>query len=194
MTVQKALYIFQLNSLSSTDEKSLKKRYLKLAKVMHPDVVGKSGEQAFKELGIAYAILKNALNNPLDLENVQTNTVNNAAYSKVNYVTFENLINDFKNHDAQKFNSGTWVIRFKLKFTLAGNDFELMASAHRNKKDEYSLVVHLPYEAGDNLKLDFYGFSKELTLSDIGSKIFINYDYLAKITIHIMKDSDTGGN
>lgn len=190
MTTQKALSIFQLGSISNVDDKSLKKRYLKLAKIMHPDEVGESGEQAFKDLGIAYAILKNALKNSVDAVCI----VNSTNYSKVNYIAFEDLISSFKNGDIQKFTSNTWIIRFKLKFNLSGTDFELVASVNKNKKDEYSLVVYLPYTVGDKLKLDFYGENKELILSDIGSNIFINYQYLAKITIHIMKDSDTGGN
>lgn len=191
MTFQKALSIFQLSSLESTDAKALKKRYLKLVKVMHPDVVGESGEKAFKELGIAYTILKNALNNSFE----RTITVNNTGkhYEKAEYISFEELIKCFENRDVQKFVGKTWIINFKVLFKTSVGQLELVMSAAKNKNDEYNLVVYLPFEDGEKLEVDFYGINKELTLSGIGSRIFINYNYLAKITIHVMRDSDTGG-
>lgn len=190
MTFQKALSIFQLSSLENTDAKALKKRYLKFVKVMHPDVVGDSGEKDFKELGIAYTILRNALNNPLG----RTVTVNSSKhYEKAEYISFEDLIKCFESRDVQKFINKTWIINFKILFTIDNDQFELVVSAAKNKNDEYNLMVYLPFNDGDRVKVDFYGINKELALSGIGSRIFINYNYLAKITIHIMRDSDTGG-
>ena len=190
MTFQKALSIFQLSSLENTDAKALKKRYLKFVKVMHPDVVGDSGEKDFKELGIAYTILRNALNNPLG----RTVTVNSSKhYEKAEYISFEDLIKCFESRDVQKFINKTWIINFKILFTIDNDQFELVVSADKNKNDEYNLMVYLPFNDGDRVKVDFYGINKELALSGIGSRIFINYNYLAKITIHIMRDSDTGG-
>jgi curved DNA-binding protein CbpA len=42
-------------------EEEIKKAFRKLAKKVHPDIVGKSGEEKFKELNEAFSVLKDLI-------------------------------------------------------------------------------------------------------------------------------------
>jgi hypothetical protein len=59
MTLQKALSVFQFNSINSVTNELLKKRYLDLAQLKHPDKGGTT--ETFIELKDAYAYLKKLL-------------------------------------------------------------------------------------------------------------------------------------
>lgn len=192
MELREALNNFgmTLDELKGHNEKSLKRIYRQKAVKLHPDNKETGSEKAFVACRVAYIVLKDALQNGIDTEIINEKIDTSNKYSKVYNISFEDLLNSFKSRDIAKFNNGVWIIKFKIHLKLNGTQFTVNCSTNKNARDEYRLALYIPYNSGDKLDININGEEKTIILKDIGNNTLFNFQYLAKVTVCVINDSE----
>lgn len=190
MDISKALQMYEVVDISQEDDKTLNKKYKRLAKKYHPDSYKDSGEK-FKEVKEAYDMLLDLLK---QIKIVETINKINTREEKLIHITFEELIEIYNNKHRSLTKQDLYKNRVLVMFTVSTlykSDIQTITSVNLwNIDDKYSVDLEVKDEnilEESSIDIKIGKENRHVDLKCISTKYIATLENNIKISITITK-------